>query len=258
MASFGLSLLALAETLRICLPTVVEAQLGRDVTRETCSARLAVWAQRLMREADIEVVIRGLDHLLEERRPLADGDSRVSAVDAAPRTFVVMSNHQSLYDVPMMYATFPHTLRMVAKTELFKIPIFSGAIKVAEMIEMDRGNRDRARASIKEAQQRLRSGINVWIAPEGTRSETGALGTFKKGGFILALETGARILPVTIDGANKVLRAHGRRVHRHQRVVVTYHRPIDPMDYGVDRREELVKAVRDAIQSGFGQSGFAR
>ena len=177
--SFALSLLGIAETLRISAPTVVEALLGR-VTRKTCDDRLSAWAIRLMREAAIDLHVHGREHM-------PPGEQ-----------FVVMSNHQSLYDVPVLFRALPQSLRMVAKTELYKIPVFGGALVAAEFVELDRGDRNKARASIRVAQERLASGIHVWIAPEGTRSVTGRLASFKRGGFKLALDTGARILPVTI------------------------------------------------------------
>jgi 1-acyl-sn-glycerol-3-phosphate acyltransferase len=161
-----------------------------------------------------------------------------------------MSNHQSLFDIPMLFqALRPMTLRMVAKTELYKIPVFGRTLTIAEFVELDRGDKGRARESLALAQRRLKSGINVWIAPEGTRSPTGRLAPFKGGGFKLALDTGARILPVTIEGTRHVMAAKARKVRRGERVDVTVHAPIDPQPFGRERRAELVALVRAAITS---------
>ena len=136
---------------------------------------------------------------------------------------------------------------MIAKKELYAIPIFGRAMRAAEFIEVDRGDHQRAIESMKAAAAKLRSGVNVWIAPEGTRSATGALGPFKKGGFVLALETRTRILPVTIVGTRDVLPLHAMQVRRGQRVDAVFHPPIDPARYGWERRDELVDLVRRAI-----------
>ncbi len=228
--SIPLALLAVAETLRISAPTVIDAALGR-LTREGCDHRLAEWSTRLLREAEIELDVHGDEHA------------------RTGETFVVMSNHQSNFDVPVLYRVFPGCMRMVAKTELYRIPLFGRAVRAAEMIEVDRADKERARQSILEAKQRLASGVNVWIAPEGTRSATGRLGPFKKGGFILALETGVKILPITIDGTRRVLAPHTMRLHKGQRVRVDFHAAIDPAPFGFERRDELVALVRSAIES---------
>jgi 1-acyl-sn-glycerol-3-phosphate acyltransferase len=228
--SLPLALLACAETLRISAPTVVEALAGR-LTRETCDRRLSQWAERLVREAGIDLEVSGLEHA-REGEPL-----------------VLMSNHQSHYDVPILFRTFPGSMRMVAKTELYRIPVFGQALSAAEFIAVDRANKERARASIDVAKKRLQSGVHVWIAPEGTRSGTGKLGEFKKGGFILALDTNAKILPITIDGTRHVLPPHSAKVRRNVRVSITYHPRIDPAPYGKDRRDELVAEVRSRIAS---------
>ncbi len=229
--SLTLGALVVAETLRISVPTVADALLGR-LTRRACDRRLSDWSRRLLREAAIDLDVRGLPH-----------------ATSTSETFVVMSNHQSNFDIPVLFQVFPGSMRMVAKTELYRIPIFGAAVRAAEFIEVDRKDKERARQSIELAKQRLGSGVHVWIAPEGTRSTTGRLAPFKKGGFVLALDTGARILPVTLDGTRFVLPPHSPRVHRGKRVTVQFHPPIDVASYGYDRRAELVAEVRSVIES---------
>src|ERR1019366_817617 len=115
----------------------------------------------------------------------------------------------SFYDVPVLYYVLGGNLRMVAKKELFDVPIFGRAMREAGFIEVDRSNRERAVQSLALAKEQLVAGTSVWIAPEGTRSDTGELGPFKKGGFHLAFETGLPILPVALKGTRDVLRARG-------------------------------------------------
>jgi 1-acyl-sn-glycerol-3-phosphate acyltransferase len=160
-----------------------------------------------------------------------------------------MSNHQSLYDIPALYQTLPLRLRMVAKAELFKIPIWAQAMRVAGFVELDRSARERAIASLERAKAALAQGTSIWIAPEGTRSRDGSLAPFKLGGFHLAAGAGAHILPVSVAGTRSILPAKGARVVAGAIVRVTVHPPIDPAEYGHEVNDALVQAVRSAIQS---------
>lgn len=221
---------AILETAWISAPTVVQATLGK-LTTESCDRRLDSWSRRLLEQARISVEAHGLDHL------------------APGETYVVMSNHQSLYDIPVIFQTLELRVRMVAKTELFKVPIWAQAMRAAGFVEVDRQNRHRAVESLDNARQALESGTSIWIAPEGTRSDSGELLPFKKGGFHLALGTGARILPVSIDGTRNALVARGFNVTNGAHVRVTVHAPIDPKEFGRERRAELIEHVRNTIAS---------
>lgn len=237
--SLALSLRNVYETLAISWPTVVDAVLDR-VDRETCDRRLASWAKRVTANARIDLEVHG-----------------ASNYDPSAR-LIVMSNHQSFYDVPVLYAVLGGNLRMVAKKELFAVPIFSRAMREAGFIEVDRSNRQRALDSMKLAKQTLLGGVNVWIAPEGTRSRTGELGPFKKGGFYLAFETGLPILPVSLVGTRDALGAQALRSSAGAHVRVTIAPPIDTAAYiaqGKPGRERLMSAVRAEIQRGLDPQG---
>ncbi|HEV8248278.1 MAG TPA: lysophospholipid acyltransferase family protein [Polyangiaceae bacterium] len=210
------------------MPTVVQGAIG-TLTTETCDARLDSWSRAIVNFARIELSVVG--------RELAP----------AGEAFVVMSNHQSLYDIPVLFQALQRRVRMVAKSELFKVPIWSGAMRRAGFVEIERANRVAAMRSLERAKNALAAGTSIWIAPEGTRSPTGELAEFKKGGFHLATGAGARILPVSIDGTRNVLTAKGREVHDGQKVRVTIHAPIATKDFGPRRQRELVSAVREAI-----------
>jgi 1-acyl-sn-glycerol-3-phosphate acyltransferase len=160
-----------------------------------------------------------------------------------------MSNHQSHYDIPVMFQVLRRRVRMVAKSELFKIPGWGPAMRMAGFVEINRKDRLQAIQSLENAKVALEQGTSIWIAPEGTRGPGGKMLTFKQGGFHLALSTGARILPVSIHGTSQVLAAHGRTVKEGVRVQVTVGQPISPADYGSERRDELVADVRRAIEA---------
>ncbi|MCA9598769.1 MAG: 1-acyl-sn-glycerol-3-phosphate acyltransferase [Myxococcales bacterium] len=219
----------IALTATISLPTALEGAINRPRPTEVYDARLDWWSRKLLEAADISLSVSGRENLL------------------ANEAFVVMSNHQSHYDIPVLFQALGRRIRMVAKTELFKIPVFASAMRAAGFVEVDRKNRDRAVAALKGAKGAIDAGTDIWIAPEGTRSETGRVGPFKKGGFHMAEDAEARILPVTIEGTRRVLQAHDWRVKKSHHVSVVIGKPIDAPAYGPERRAELMDAVRAAI-----------
>jgi 1-acyl-sn-glycerol-3-phosphate acyltransferase len=208
---------------------VFEAVRGR-VTVERTNERLRRWSGRLLAQADVRLEVVGRERI----------DWR--------ETFVVMSNHRSLYDIPVLFQAVPGTLRMVAKAELFRVPIWGPAMRAAGFIEIHRKDRERAVASLRASGSVLDEGVNVWIAPEGTRSRSGDLGRFKLGGFMLAIETGHRILPVSLSGTEGILPADGALVRRGARVCAEFGEPVDPSSFGANGRDRLVEAVRASIE----------
>jgi 1-acyl-sn-glycerol-3-phosphate acyltransferase len=235
--SLSLSLVNVYETFAISWPTVVDAALKR-VEKDVCDDRLRSWAHKIVRHAEIELVVRGKEHM------------------EAGTTYVIMSNHQSFYDVPVLFDAIGSNLRMITKKELFRVPVFGPALREAGFIEIDRSNRRRAVASLQLAKETLAKGVHVWIAPEGTRSKTGELMPFKKGGFNLALDAHLPVLPVTLSGTRNVLRAKGIRSIPGAKVVVTIHPPLHPRDYengeGVTAkgaRDRIMADVRKAVAS---------
>jgi 1-acyl-sn-glycerol-3-phosphate acyltransferase len=232
---------AVVETLRISAPTVLEAVLGRGAPHEVYDERLRSWSKKLIDHAGARVSVSGLENL---------GDT---SDQHGREVFVVMSNHQSVYDIPVLFHALPIQLRMVAKQELFRIPIWGRAMRYSGFVAIDRSNRQRAIASLSLAKQKMRDeGVNIWIAPEGTRSRHGTLGDFKSGGFHLALDTGLRILPVSLVGTFDILRADTSIIRRGADVHVVVHAPIDPNMYGHERRAELIAEVRRVIAGPLG------
>ncbi len=245
--SLLLSLRSVYETLYISAPTVIDAFRG-TVTREICDERLETWATRVVANTEMMISVHGREHV-DRSRLLGDPKTQ-----RTPKAYLIMSNHQSHYDVTVIYYVLGSTIRMVAKRELFDVPVFGSAMRAAGFISIDRQNTKNAIASLEDAKEKLASGVPMWIAPEGTRSPTGALLPFKKGGFVLALATGAPVLPVSIRGTRDVLRAKGLRSRRGVHVYVTIHAPIDPSRFAdMDRRaarNALSEQVRLAIASG--------
>ncbi len=232
MISADVLLLAALETVKICVPTIADGWLDR-VNPRICDERLDRWSRGLLRAARVDLETSGKEHLI------------------AGESYVVMSNHQSHFDIPVVFQALGIPVRMVAKHELFGIPVMGPAMRYAGFVEVDRARHTRAVRSLEAARARMqRDGTSVWIAPEGTRSLDGKLGRFKRGGFHMAIDAGLRILPVTIDGSMRVHRSGDKEVHKGQTVKVAIHPPIDSQSFGRQRSDELMKAVRASIVGG--------
>jgi len=224
----GLSLYTMYQVARITAPTVLEAFVGGG-SREQHDRRLREFARRVVAGARIQLTVEGA-----EKVPL-------------DRAFVYMSNHQSHIDIPVLYAAVPSpSLRMVAKTELFRIPGFGRAMRTAEFVEVDRGDRERAVDSLRRAAATLESGVSVWIAPEGHRSRDGALGPLKKGGFHLARDTGTAIVPVALSGTRNVLPPDTTRMNPDVPVRVVFGAPIATAGRAIP---DLMDEVRSFLET---------
>jgi 1-acyl-sn-glycerol-3-phosphate acyltransferase len=162
------------------------------------------------------------------------------------RSYVFLSNHQSLYDIPVLLATCPGQMRMMAKRGLFQIPVLGWGLWAAGFIPVDRADRSTARQTFASAAERLRAGISIALFPEGTRAPTDALLPFQRGGFLLALKSGLPIVPVGIRGTRAIRLRGGLRINPGT-AVVSYGAPIQPAAYGLRRKRELIDEVRRQV-----------
>jgi len=121
------------------------------------------------------------------------------------RSYIIISNHQSNYDILALVTTLGIQFRWIIKKEIRKIPLFGYALYLARNIFIDRGKKEEAIRSMKEGLARLPAGVSVMCFAEGTRSPDGQLQPFKKGGFIMAIEKGLPILPVVVNGSRRVM-----------------------------------------------------
>ncbi len=166
------------------------------------------------------------------------------------QAYIFMPNHQSMVDIPVIYVALAHQFRWVAKAELFKIPIFGRAMKQCGYISIDRTNRKAAFASLKEAIRKIQQGASVLIFPEGTRSDDGTILSFKKGGFVMAVEAKAKIVPVIITGTRSIM-SKGRLRVTPGDVLVKIHPPIAAGDYERKTVPLLLESVHTIIADGF-------
>ena len=163
-----------------------------------------------------------------------------------------MANHASMVDIWAMFVAVPVPFRFIAKKQLGAIPLFGWAMRAGRFIFIDRQNAASARRSIEEAARRIKSGQSVVIFPEGTRTRDGRLNPFKKGGFHLALDSGADIVPVAIQGSRPVM-PRGSALIRSGTVRLEIGAPISTAGLGPGDREALAARVRGEIAQMLGE-----
>jgi len=165
------------------------------------------------------------------------------------RAAVYAVNHASNVEPPILYAAladlFPR-LRVLYKAELRKLPILVRAFDLAGFVPLERGNREQSLPAIERAAAALRDGNSFLIFPEGTRSRTGELLPFKKGGFIMALKGRAPVVPVAIAGTRDAMKK-GSLVIRPVRVSVRFGRPIETAGLSLEDRDALIARVRGDV-----------
>lgn len=207
--------------LSIVLAKLVNPKTGRVVGG-------TAWAKVIGAITPMQVRVHGLEHI--DRR----------------QSYVIASNHQSHFDILVIYGWMGIDPMWVMKQELRKIPVFGLACEKVGMVYIDRSNTDAAVRSLKEAKTRVVNGSSVVFFPEGTRSRNGNLRPFKKGAFKMALDLGLPILPVTILGTRNILPPDSLSLFP-GRVEMTIHPPVDISGYTGDTLPGLMDAVRRQI-----------
>ena len=167
------------------------------------------------------------------------------------RAAVYAVNHTSNVEPPIIFDAlheiFPR-LRVLYKAELRKLPILVRAFDLAGFVPLERGNREQSIPAIERAAAALQQGNSFLIFPEGTRSRTGALLPFKKGGFILAIKAQAPIVPVAIVGARDAMHK-GSLVIQAVTVALRFGEPVETAGMTIDDRDSLVQAVRRRVEA---------
>ena len=187
----------------------------------------SLWVGLVLKLAGVGVEVRGAGNIPE-----------------GPVVFA--ANHIGTFDIPVVQANLPKQFRWVAKKSLFSIPIVGWAMTLGGYVPIDMENARAAVRSIKAASEKIRSGTSVLIFPEGTRNRTGEMLPFKRGGFMLALKSGAPVVPVSIAGTRDIMNIGGFVIHPNNATVVIG-RPI-PTE-GLDE-QAVMKLVREAIEEG--------
>ena len=160
-----------------------------------------------------------------------------------PGGAVLVVNHQSIVDIPMLLTAFPRPVGFLAKRELGEIPLFGKAMAAAGNLFIDRDDPRDAVRMLREAGTRLRDGRLVVVFPEGTRSVDGSIGEFRPGAFYLAQKSGAPVVPVYIDGGYRALPKGSIRV-RPAEFLVRVLPPLSSGEGAGGSKERIADAVR--------------
>jgi 1-acyl-sn-glycerol-3-phosphate acyltransferase len=187
-----------------------------------------IWAKSILTVSGIDVSIGGL-----------------SNIDPG-RSYIFMSNHRSNFDIPVLLGCLPVQFRWLAKAELFKIPIFGRAMSGAGYVKIDRFNRESAIKSIDQVAAKMKNGVSVMIFPEGTRSEDGNVKPFKKGGFVMAVDSQVPIIPVILQGTRSIM-SKGSWLISSGSVRMFIEKPIVTSGYTRQTKDDLIKCVRSVI-----------
>lgn len=182
------------------------------------------WGAGIILMSGVRVKVLGLENI-EQDKP-----------------YVYLANHQSMFDIWAILGAFPPVIKWFAKQELFKIPFIGRAMAKTGYLSVDRAQPREALKALKDAAQTVKNGSSVVIFPEGTRTKDGHLQSFKKGGFVLAIEAGVPIVPVIIRDSWHILPERSLIVHP-QKVVLQVLPPIEVKDYNRKQAEELMAKV---------------
>jgi len=164
--------------------------------------------------------------------------------------YIFMSNHLSFLDGPLLFLLIPQSIRVILKKEVFRIPVVGQGMRFVGFLPVDRKSIRGGKKSIDRAAQLMRErGYSYLIFPEGTRTRDGRTQAFKRGGFFLALESGAAILPITIRGTYELM-PRGTIFARRGEVDVIFHPPVPVKGHDQHNMQTLIDKVKDIIVSG--------
>ncbi len=208
---------------------IIVTTVATDRGDRFCDWAPRAWGKAILWAAGAKVTVEGMERL--DR--------------GGPR--IMVSNHQSWFDVFALWAHLPVGFRFVAKKELGRIPIYGRAWKACGHVSVDRGDRDAAIESLGQASEEVKElGLTMVMFPEGTRSPTGELQPFKKGAFVLAIQLQIPLVPIAIVGSRAIMRKGGWRVSSGE-VTIRVGDAISSEGLAFRDRDELVKQGHAAV-----------
>ena len=164
------------------------------------------------------------------------------------QSYVFVANHQSIFDIFLIYGWLRSEFKWIMKKEIKKIPLVGKACEYAGHIFIDRTNNRAAARSIEAAAKRLKGGVSVVIFPEGTRTYDGLIGKFRRGAFLLASDLNPPLVPITIKGAFEVLPRNTFLIHP-GKISMVIHNPLNTESYNHDNINELINRTHEIIQN---------
>jgi 1-acyl-sn-glycerol-3-phosphate acyltransferase len=188
------------------------------------------WAHRILKVAGVELIVEGTNNIPDSGH------------------CVYVSNHASLFDIPVLMAGINDDLRIMYKRELRRIPFFGWILASSPFIPIDRDNPRNAMEGIERALAGIQQGSSVIVFAEGTRSPDGTLGPFKRGAFLLAARAQKPIIPVAIIGSSAILPSRTSKISSGTvRLVISPAIQTDSADR--NREKELMTTVHSIIAS---------
>jgi 1-acyl-sn-glycerol-3-phosphate acyltransferase len=175
------------------------------------------------------------------------------------RTYIFVSNHQSIYDIPVIFASMPYQLRIIAKESLARFPVLGWHLRRGGHLFVDRQRPDRA-GILKRWRALVSEGLSLIIFAEGTRSWDGHTARFKAGSFLLAIEAGLPIVPLAVIGTRRVMPKGRLRTEPAADVQLIVHDPIQPpalLEPTVQDAKALADRVHQVVASAVEERQFA-
>ena len=186
------------------------------------------WSWLILKTTGVAVEIEGLERLDRSR------------------SYVFASNHQSIYDIPILFASLPFQLRILAKESLGRIPFMGWHLQRTGHVLVDRANP--GAGVVRKMKRLVDEGHSLIVFPEGTRSTDGSVGRFKGGSFIIALQSGLPVVPISVIGSRHVM-FRGELMVRPGRVRVVVHEPIETRSVPREAVREFASSVREVVAS---------
>lgn len=159
------------------------------------------------------------------------------------------SNHASNIDPVALVPNIPRRVSLLAKEEVFRIPVLSKALRLGKLIPVDRADKESAAQSVEAGVNYLNDGLSFCVYPEGTRSKDGRLMPFKKGTFVMAIRAGVPVVPVSLAGTQRLMRKGHWTIHPGD-VTVRFGPAVNAAEYSVDQRDVLRKRVEELVAAG--------
>jgi 1-acyl-sn-glycerol-3-phosphate acyltransferase len=188
-----------------------------------------LWSWLILATTGVSVDLRGLDLL------------------QPGRTYIFVSNHQSIYDIPVIFSSLPYQLRIIAKESLGSFPFLGWHLRRTGHLLVDRRNPDRS-GILRRWKALVDQGLSLIIFPEGTRSQDGRVGIFKAGSFLLAIEAQLPIVPLSVDGTRRVMRK-SELTTRPGHATLVVHAPIETTGLDASDARNLAQRVRQIVAS---------
>jgi 1-acyl-sn-glycerol-3-phosphate acyltransferase len=162
---------------------------------------------------------------------------------------IFAANHVSNIDPLAFVPAIPRRVGLLVKSELFRVPILAKAMHMAGFVPVERENREAAAGSVEEALKYLKEGLSFAVYPEGTRSRDGRMLPFKKGTFLMAVRAKVPVVPVSIVGAQDLMRK-GEWAVRAGEVTIRFGPAVDASAYTVEQRAILLSRVEELVAAG--------